>query len=82
MMKIEVLGTGCPKCTRLYANVEQAMQDLGIRAELIKIFDVVEIVSRGIIYPPALFINGTMCVEGRIPDVNEIKALIRSIRND
>lgn len=76
MVKIEVLGTGCAKCKRLFANAEQAVKDLKISAELVKIEDLVEIVGRGVMLPPALFINGEKMAEGRIPDVNEIKKML------
>ena len=76
MVKIEVLGMGCAKCTRLFANTKQAVKDLKITAEIVKVEDIEEIVSRGIILPPALFINGEMRAEGRIPDVNEIKKML------
>jgi small redox-active disulfide protein 2 len=76
MVKIEVLGTGCAKCKRLLANAEQAVKDLKITAEIVKVDDLVEIVSRGVMIPPALFINGEVRAEGRIPDVNEIKRML------
>jgi small redox-active disulfide protein 2 len=76
MVKIEVLGTGCAKCKRLFANAEQAVKDLKITAEIVKVEDIGEIVSRGVMLPPALFINGEVRAEGRIPDVNEIKAML------
>jgi small redox-active disulfide protein 2 len=76
MTKIEVLGTGCAKCKRLFANAEQAVKDLKIKAEIIKVDDIAEIVGRGVMLPPALFINGEMRAEGRIPDVNEIKKIL------
>jgi small redox-active disulfide protein 2 len=76
MTKIEILGTGCAKCKRLFANAEQAVKDLKISAEIIKVEDIVEIVSRGVMLPPALFINGEVRAEGRIPDVNEIKKML------
>lgn len=76
MTKIEILGTGCAKCKRLYANAEQAVKELKITAEVVKVDDIVEIVSRGVMVPPALFINGEMRAEGRIPDVNEIKKIL------
>jgi small redox-active disulfide protein 2 len=76
MVKIEVLGTGCAKCKRLFANAEQAVKDLKITAEIVKVEDIGEIVSRGIMLPPALFINGELRAEGRIPDVNEIKKML------
>ena len=76
MTKIEVLGSGCAKCKRLFANAEQAVKDLKIMADVVKVEDIGEIVSRGVMLPPALFINGEVRAEGRIPDVNEIKKML------
>jgi small redox-active disulfide protein 2 len=76
MKKIEVLGTGCPTCRRLYANVEQAVQDLGIQAELVKVDDIAAIIGRGVMVPPALVVDGEIRAEGRVPDVKEIKTLL------
>ena len=77
MTKIEVVGTGCAKCKRLLANAEQAVRDLKITADVIKVDDIDEIVNRGIMLTPALFINGKVRAEGRVPDVNEIKTMLR-----
>jgi small redox-active disulfide protein 2 len=76
MIKIEILGTGCAKCKRLFANAEQAIKEMKIPAEIVKVEDLTEIVGRGIMLPPALFINGEARTEGRIPDVNEIKKML------
>jgi len=76
MTKIEILGTGCAKCKRLFANAEQAVKDLKIAAEVIKVDNLDEIVERGVMLTPALFINGEVVAEGRVPDVNEIKAML------
>ena len=76
MTKIEVLGTGCAKCKRLLANAEQAVKDLKITAEVIKVDDIDAIVDRGVMMTPALFINGEVRAEGRIPDVEEIKKML------
>ena len=76
MTKIEILGTGCAKCKRLFANAEQAVKDLKITAEVVKVDDIAEIVGRGVMIPPALSINGEVVAEGRIPDVNEIKKML------
>lgn len=76
MIKIEILGTGCAKCRRLLTNAEQAVKDLKIVAEVVKVDDIAEIVGRGVMLPPALFINGEVRTEGRIPDVNEIKKML------
>ena len=76
MIKIEILGTGCAKCYRLFANAEQAVKDLKIAADVIKVEDIDEIVNRGVMMTPALFINGQARAQGRIPDVNEIKKML------
>jgi small redox-active disulfide protein 2 len=76
MKKIEIIGTGCAKCKRLLANAEQAVKELNIAAEVLKVDDIDEIVNRGVMMTPALFINGQVRAEGRIPDVNEIKRML------
>jgi small redox-active disulfide protein 2 len=76
MIKIEVLGTGCAKCKRLVANAEQAVKDLEMQAEVVKVEDIGEIVGRGIMLPPALCINGEVRSEGRIPDAGEIRKML------
>jgi len=76
MIKIEIVGTGCAKCKRLLANAQQAVKDLKITADVIKVDDIDEIVNRGIMLTPALFINGKVRAEGRIPDVIEIKTML------
>lgn len=77
MTTIEVLGTGCAKCRRLYDNVQAAVKDLGIAAEVVKVEDLDAIVERGVMLTPALFINGEIVAEGRVPDANEIKAILK-----
>ena len=77
MTKIEILGTGCAKCKRLYANAEQAVKDLKITAEVIKVEDLDEIVERGVMLTPALFINGELAAEGRVPCVEEIITMLK-----
>ena len=76
MKKIEIIGTGCAKCKRLLANAEQAVKELNIAAEVLKVDDIDEIVNRGVMMTPALFINGQVRAEGRVPDVNEIKKML------
>jgi small redox-active disulfide protein 2 len=76
MTKIEILGTGCAKCKRLFANAEQAVKDLKIAVEVVKVEDLDEIVNRGVMLTPALFINGELAAEGRVPCVDEIKTML------
>ena len=76
-MKIEVLGTGCPKCKKTYENAEKAIKELGIEAELVKVYDSVEIAKRGVLETPALVIDGEIKIAGRVPSKEEIKELLK-----
>lgn len=77
MVKIEVLGTGCAKCRRLVKNVEKAVADLGIDAEIIKIEDITAIMDRGVMLTPGLIVDGELKVSGRVADVNELKEILQ-----
>ncbi|WP_214021588.1 thioredoxin family protein [Methanoculleus sp.] len=75
-MKVEVLGTGCAKCKRLTKNVETAIRDLGIEAELVKVDDITEIMDRGVMLTPALYVDGEAKVVGHVPCVEDIKQIL------
>jgi len=77
-VKIEVLGTGCPKCKKTYENAAEAIKELGIEAELVKVYDSVEIAKRGVFETPALVIDGEIKVAGRVPSVEEIKEMLKN----
>ena len=77
MVKIEILGTGCPNCRRLLANVEQAVKELGISVEIVKVEDLNEIINRGIMFTPALYVDGEAKSVGRVPPVEEIKRILK-----
>ncbi len=76
-MKLEVLGTGCTKCKRMYDNVIEAVKRSGIQAEVVKVETLEEIVSRGVMMTPSLFLDGEEIVAGRVPTVNEIMEIIQ-----
>jgi small redox-active disulfide protein 2 len=75
-MKIEVLGTGCAKCKRLEENVRKALKEAKIKADVVKVEDLQEIIDRGIMFTPALIIDGDEKAVGRVPSVEEIKKMI------
>jgi small redox-active disulfide protein 2 len=75
-MKIQVLGTGCPKCKKMYENVEKAIKDLGTCAEIEKVQDLKAIMDFGVMVTPALAIDGNVKVAGKIPSVEDIKKLV------
>jgi len=77
MVKIEVLGTGCMKCRRLMKNVETAVKELGIDAEIRKVDDITEIMDRGVMLTPALAVDGELKVSGRVADVKELKGILK-----
>ena len=75
-MKVQILGTGCPKCKKTYEHAEQAVKELGICAEIEKIQDLKAIMNFGIMVTPAVAIDGDVKVSGKIPSVDEIKKYI------
>lgn len=75
-MKIEILGTGCPKCEALMNNVKAAVRELGIDAEFSKVTDIVEIANRGVMMTPALSVDDDVKLVGKVATVDELKALL------
>ncbi|MHC1686329.1 MAG: thioredoxin family protein [Methanothrix sp.] len=76
-MKIEVLGTGCAKCKSLMKNVEKAVAELGLQAEIVKVDSIQEIMNRGVMLTPALMIDGESKMAGRTATVEEIKRMLK-----
>lgn len=76
MKKIQILGTGCPKCKKLFEATQQAVNDFGIEAEVTKVEDINEIMKFGIMMTPALAVDGMVKVVGRIPKHDELKTMI------
>ncbi len=76
-MKIEILGPGCFKCQTTAANAEQAIRELGIDAEIVKVEKIDEIMKYGVMMTPALVVDGEVKVAGKIPSVEEIKNWIK-----
>ncbi len=76
-MKIEVLGSGCPKCAELERRVKEAVLKAGAKAEVTHVYDFDEIVRRNVISTPALAIDGKVVFAGRLPAVEEILGLLR-----
>ena len=76
MKKLQVLGTGCPKCAKLAANAAAAADEMGIDYELEKVTDINEIMSFGVMMTPALAVDGQVKVVGKVPDPEAIKAML------
>jgi small redox-active disulfide protein 2 len=76
MKKIQILGTGCPKCAKLAENAKAAAEALGIEYEIEKVTDINEIMTFGVMMTPALVVDGEVKVAGKAPSADELKKLI------
>jgi len=75
-MKIQILGTGCPKCKKLAENTEAAAKELGVEYEMEKVTDINAIMGFGVMMTPALAVDGQVKLVGKLPDVADIKKLL------
>ncbi len=77
MKKVHVLGPGCPKCAKLKEMTDQAVTELGIEAEVIKVQDIMEITGFGVMVTPALVVDNKVVVSGKVPSMDEIKGYLQ-----
>jgi small redox-active disulfide protein 2 len=77
MKTIKVLGPGCPKCKATFHNAEEAVNQLGIEAQVIKIEDIEEMMRYNILTTPVLMIDEVIKVKGRIAQIDEIKEFLK-----
>ncbi|ERJ11474.1 thioredoxin family protein [Haloplasma contractile] len=75
-MNIKILGGGCANCTKLEQNARKAVEELGIEATFEKVIEMKDIVSYGVMNTPALVVDGTVKVSGRVPKAEEIKKFL------
>lgn len=75
---IKVLGPGCAKCKTTYANVLEAVKQLGIDAEVSKIEDIEEMMKYNVLSTPVIVVDEVIKVKGRVADINEIKQILSS----
>ena len=75
-MKLQILGTGCPRCKQLLANVELAAAGLETPVEIEKIDDLKEIMKFRVLATPALAVDGVVKAAGRVLSPDEIKKLL------
>ncbi len=76
-MKIQILGTGCPKCKKLTQHAEEAVKALGLVAEIEKVTQINDIMKFGVMMTPALAVDGTVKSVGKLLSVEEIKGLLK-----
>ena len=73
-MKVQILGTGCPKCHQTAENAAAAAAAAGVQIELEKVDKPADIAKYGVMFTPALAVDGDVKVAGRVPTIDEIKA--------
>jgi len=78
MKKLQILGTGCPKCKKLAENTETAARHLGIPYQVEKVTGIKEIMDFGVIMTPALAVDGVVRVSGKVPSVEELEQILAS----
>jgi len=76
MKTIQVLGTGCPKCKKLAEHAEQAVKELGLDCEIVKVTEINEIMKFGVMMTPALVVDGEVKLAGKVPAVSQLKELL------
>ena len=81
-MKIEVFGPGCAKCKTTADNAQQAVSQLGIEAEVVKVEKLNEIMKRGVMMTPAVFIDGKKYSEGKMVKTDQIMEWLQAVTKE
>lgn len=77
MKKIQILGTGCPKCKKLAENAEAAAEELGIEYEMEKVTDINDIMEFNVVMTPALVVDGDVKSSGKLLPTDDIKDFLK-----
>lgn len=77
-MEIKIFGPGCANCHKMEEMAKNAVQELGIEANIVKITDMGEIMRHGILSTPGLMVNGKLKHSGKpLPALEKVRALIK-----
>ncbi|MBE3598349.1 MAG: thioredoxin family protein [Limnochordaceae bacterium] len=76
-MRVEILGTGCPKCKATEQVVRQALAGLGIQAEVLHVTDPLEIRRRRVMFTPAVVIDGELVSAGHVPTEEQARGFVQ-----
>lgn len=75
-MEIKVFGSGCKKCEELIGNCREIVKDRNIVAGISKVTDMDEMINHGVLFTPALMINGKLMVSGKVPTRKTLESWI------
>ncbi len=76
-MRIIVYGPGCARCHETERVVRHVVEQLGVEADVQKVTDYQAMAAAGVLATPAVSVDGTMKVSGRIPKAEEVEAWLR-----
>jgi small redox-active disulfide protein 2 len=76
-MEVKVLGTGCPKCNKLYQQAAKGIAESGVAVDLVKVQKMDEIMAYAVMMTPALVVNEQVKSTGRIPSTSEIAGWVK-----
>ncbi|HOO32091.1 MAG TPA: thioredoxin family protein [Thermotogota bacterium] len=76
-MTIKILGSGCSKCKKLEANARQAIKELGLEADVVKVQDIGDIMGYGVMSTPALVVDEEVKSSGKLLSAEDIKAYLK-----
>jgi small redox-active disulfide protein 2 len=79
-MKIQVAGPGCPRCQETEKNVREACSQLNLAADISHVFDMKEFAKLGVLFTPAVIVDGKIVVSGKLPTVEELKKYLSAIK--
>jgi small redox-active disulfide protein 2 len=80
-MKIQVAGPGCPRCHETEKNVREACAQLNLAADISHVFDLKELAKLGVLFTPAVIVDGKIIVSGKLPTVEELKKLLSVMKH-
>ena len=78
-MNIKVIGSGCDKCDKVYALVQEAVEELALEAEIEKVEDLIEFVKLGVMSAPSILIDGKVVISGQVPTKEKIKKILERV---
>ncbi len=76
-MEIKIVGTGCDKCSKLYDNAIQAVNELSIEATVTKVEDLKEMLMLGVMQTPAIMVDGKLKAAGQVVTADKIKSFLK-----
>ena len=80
-MNIQVAGPGCPRCQETEKNVREACSQLNLAADISHVFDMKEFAKLGVLFTPAVIVDGKIVISGKLPTVEELKKYLSAMKH-